>query len=184
MSFTTLRRTVGFILLLLTLGLSNLSYGDTKVELDRSADQVLQKLFSTNPQARELNKKAIAILVFPSITKAGFMVTGQYGEGVLLKEGRPSAYFNTAGGSFGLQAGAQQYGYAMFFMKQSALEALYSTQGFEVGTGPSVVVVDQGVATSFSTMNSQKDIYAFIFNQQGLMAGIGIQGNKITQISK
>ena len=172
------------LVVLSSLLFSTICRADSKAELNQNAQQVLKKLLDTNEQARELSKKAVAVLVFPSITKAGFMVAGQYGEGVLFKEGRPSAYFNNAGGSFGFQAGAQQYGYAMFFMKESALEALYSTQGFEVGTGPSVVVLEQGAGTSLTSMNYQKDIYAFIFNQQGLMAGIGIQGNKITQISK
>jgi len=83
-----------------------------------------------------------------------------------------------------MQIGAQEYGYAMFFMKQSAINALDSTEGFEVGVGPSVVMVDEGFAKSNSSMNLQDDIYAFIFNQKGLMAGLGIQGNKITKLKK
>jgi len=69
-------------------------------------------------------------------------------------------------------------------MKEAALSALDSTQGFEVGVGPSVVLVDQGVATSTTTITAQDDIYAFITEQKGAMAGIGIQGNKITKLGK
>ena len=153
-------------------------------ELNKSSKVALTILLKQNAEARKLNASAIAVLVFPAITKAGFMVGGQYGEGVLWKKDKPIAYFNTAGGSFGFQAGAQQYGYALFFMKESALDALNSTQGFEIGTGPSIVVVDQGLATSMTSINTQADIYAFIFNQKGLMAGIGIQGNKITKLDQ
>jgi lipid-binding SYLF domain-containing protein len=101
-----------------------------------------------------------------------------------MRGGKTVAYYNTGGASFGLQAGAQEYGYVMFFTKESALKALDSTEGFEVGVGPSVVVMDQGMAMQKTTMNLQDDIYAFVFGQKGLMAGLGVQGNKITRIKK
>ena len=110
------------------------------------------------------------------------MVGGQYGEGALLQGGKSVAYYSTAGVSYGLQAGAQKYGYAMFFMDNKALAALDKADGFEVGVGPSVVVVDEGMARSMTTTTMKDDIYAFIFGQKGLMAGIGLQGNKITKI--
>ncbi len=156
----------------------------TKAELDRSSIRVVNKLLATVPAAKALNEKAVAVLVFPSITKAGLIIGGQYGEGVLLRRGKPVAYYNTAGASYGLQAGAQTYGYAMFFMHEKALSALNDTDGFEVGVGPSVVVVDSGMGKATTTITAQNDIYAFIFNQKGLMAGLGIQGNKITRLNK
>ena len=156
----------------------------SKAELDAESKRVFEKLIAQVPAARALNERAMAVLVFPSITKAGFMVGGQYGEGVLWKRGKPVAYYNTAGASYGLQAGAQKYGYAMFFMTKKGLEALDATKGFEVGVGPSVVVVDQGMAKSMTSTTITDDVYAFIFGQKGLMAGIGIQGNKITKVSK
>ena len=156
----------------------------SRSELDASSKRVLDKLLADVPAAKALYARATGVLVFPTITKAGFVVGGQYGEGVLWRGGKPVAYYNTAGASYGLQAGAQQYGYAMFFMNQKSLDALNSTQGFEVGVGPSVVVVDQGMAKSMTTTTVSEDVYAFVFAQKGLMAGIGIQGNKITRIDK
>jgi lipid-binding SYLF domain-containing protein len=179
----SIKRGIGFLLATCAFSFS-LAHADSKAELDRSARSVLNQLVASNANAKKLSEKAVATLVFPVVTKAGFIVGGQYGDGVLFKQGRPAAYYNTAGGSYGLQAGAQQYGYVMFFMKESALNALDSTQGFEVGVGPSVVLVDQGVAASTTTINAQDDIYAFITAQKGLMAGIGIQGNKITKLAK
>ena len=111
------------------------------------------------------------------------MVGGQYGEGALIKGGKTVAYYSTAGASYGLQAGAQTYGYAMFFMNDKALAQLGKAEGFEVGVGPSVVVVDEGMAKSTTTTTMHDDIYAFIFGQKGLMAGLGLQGNKITKIN-
>jgi lipid-binding SYLF domain-containing protein len=154
------------------------------VTLERSSQAALNSLIAQNASARELSKSAVAILVFPDVKKAGFVVGGQFGEGVLWRGGKAAAFYNTGGASYGFQAGVQEYGYAMFFMKESALKALDSTQGFEVGVGPSIVVMDQGKGVTHTTTTIQDDIYAFIFNQKGLMAGIGIQGNKITKITK
>lgn len=152
-----------------------------KLSADSSAS--LQSLYARVPFAKSIGPKAYAILVFPKVLKAGLVVGGQYGEGALMQGGKTVGYYNTAGASYGLQAGAQQYGYAMFFMNESALGQINRAEGFEVGVGPSVVVVDEGMAKQATTTTMKDDIYAFIFGQKGLMAGIGIQGNKITKIT-
>jgi len=84
--------------------------------------------------------------------------------------------------SYGLQAGAQSFGYALFFIDNEGLAYLKNSNGWEIGVGPSVVIVDEGVARSLTTTTAKSGIYAFIFQQKGLMAGIGIQGSKITKI--
>jgi lipid-binding SYLF domain-containing protein len=152
-------------------------------DLSRNANASLKQLYASVPLAKSLGPKALAVLVFPKVTKAGLGVGGQYGEGALLQKGKAVAYYNTAGASFGLQAGAQQYSYALFFMNAKALSQLDKAEGFEVGIGPTVVVVDAGMAKSLTTTTMKDDIYAFIFGQKGLMAGLGIQGNKITRIN-
>jgi lipid-binding SYLF domain-containing protein len=152
-------------------------------ELARASQAALQQLYASVPLAKQLGPNAEAILVFAKVTKAGFGIGGQYGEGTLLKKGTAVAYYKTTGASFGLQAGGQQYGYAMFFMNAKALEQLDSSKGFEVGVGPSVVLVDEGMAKTMTTTTLKDDIYAFVFGQKGLMAGLGIQGNKITKIT-
>jgi lipid-binding SYLF domain-containing protein len=152
--------------------------------LNSDARRALDKLVATVPAAKALNEKAVAVLVFPRITKVGLVFGGQYGEGVLFRGGKPAGYFANMGASWGLQAGAQQYGYAMFFMSEGALGALTSTAGFEIGVGPSVVVVDQGMAKLLTTMNLDSDIYAFVFSQRGLMAGVGLRGNRIVALSR
>jgi len=152
-------------------------------KLTSESQAALQKLTAGVPLAAELTKTADAILVFPSITKAGFGIGGQYGEGALLKKGAAVGYYKTTGASFGLQAGAQSYGYAMFFTSADAIDQLNKANGFEVGVGPSVVVVDEGMGKSTTTTTLKDDVYAFIFSQKGLMAGLGIQGNKIKRIT-
>jgi lipid-binding SYLF domain-containing protein len=152
-------------------------------ELTKDSQASLQQLYATVPLAKILGPKALAILIFPKVTKAGLGIGGQYGEGTLLKQGTAAAYYKTTGASFGLQAGGQTYGYAMFFMNAKALDEFVAATGFEVGVGPSVVLVDEGMAKSTTTTTMKDDIYAFIFGQKGLMAGLGIQGNKITKIT-
>ena len=152
-------------------------------ELTSASQAALTQLYASVPLAKKLGPQAKAILVFPKVTKAGLGIGGQYGEGTLLQKGKAIAYYKTTGASFGLQAGGQQYGYAMFFMNQNALAQLDKADGFEVGVGPSVVMVDEGMAKTATTTTLKDDIYAFVFGQKGLMAGLGIQGNKIAKIT-
>ena len=112
------------------------------------------------------------------------MVGGQYGEGGLLRGGKTTGYYNTVSASYGLQAGIQKYGYALYFMSEPAMDWLNRSDGWELGTGPSIVVVDEGVAKSMSSTTLQSDVYAFFFDQKGLMGGLGLQGTKVTKIKK
>jgi lipid-binding SYLF domain-containing protein len=155
---------------------------DDAAEISKNAHAALGSLYTKVAGAKALGAKAHAILVFPKVTKAGLGIGGQSGQGALIKSGKTVAYYRTTGASFGLQAGAQTYGYAMFFMNAKALEQLDKADGFEVGVGPSVVVMDEGKAKTATTTTMNEDIYAFIFGQKGLMAGLGIQGNKISKI--
>jgi lipid-binding SYLF domain-containing protein len=159
------------------------AYAAGASEISRDAQAALKNLYAKVPAAKAIGAQAKAVLVFPSITKAGLGVGGQYGDGALIRGGKTVAYYNTAGLSTGLQAGAQQYGYAMFFMNEGALKQLDKAEGFEVGVGPSIVVMDEGKAKTTTTTTMKDDIYAFIFSQKGLMAGLGLQGNKITKIN-
>ena len=152
-------------------------------ELAQASQAALQTLYSSVELAKQLGTNAQAILVFPKVTKAGLGIGGQYGEGTLLRKGTAAGYYKTTGASFGLQAGGQQYGYAMFFMNAKALDDFLNASGFEVGVGPSVVLLDEGKAKTATTNTMKDDIYAFVFGQKGLMAGLGIQGNKITKIT-
>ena len=156
---------------------------DSAAEISKDSQAALQSLYAKVPKAKELGSKALAVLVFPKVLKAGLGVGGQLGDGALIKGGKTVAYYKTAGASVGLQAGAQKYGYALFFMNADALQQIDKAEGFDVGVGPTVVVLDEGMAKSMTTTTMKDDIYAFIFDQKGLMAGFGLQGNKITKIN-
>lgn len=152
-------------------------------DLIRSSDAALANLYSNQPKAKILSDRAKAILVFPNIVKAGFVVGAQSGNGVLFEGGLPTAYYNISAASFGLQAGVQSFSYALFFMTSSALSYLSSSHGWEIGTGPTVVVLDKGAAASITSTTLSQDVYAIPFGQMGLMAGLSLEGSKITSIS-
>ncbi|MDC7677306.1 lipid-binding SYLF domain-containing protein [Asticcacaulis machinosus] len=156
----------------------------TKGELTVEANQALNSLYASNPTAKLIGSKAKAVLIFPNIVKAGLVFGGAYGEGVLMHSGKADAYYNSFSGSWGLQAGAQSYGYAVFLMNDKAVKYIHDTQGWEIGVGPTVVIVDEGVAKNLSTSTLKDDAYAFTFNQQGLMAGVTIDGTKISKIKE
>jgi lipid-binding SYLF domain-containing protein len=182
----TRTRRLGIALLIAALAaLTNAPHAgaESRRELERDASKVLKTLYAKNKAARLLGEKARAVLVFPNIVKAGFMFGGQIGEGVLFKGRKPAGYYSTVAASYGLQAGVQVYGYALFFMNDGALRYLDSSDGFEIGVGPSVVVVDEGLGKSITSTTITQDVYAFIFDQRGLMGGVGIQGSKITRLS-
>jgi lipid-binding SYLF domain-containing protein len=161
-----------------------LAYAATAEEIDRDVRSALEGLYAESASAKAIGEKANGILVFPSIVKGGFLVGGQYGEGALLKAGKTVGYYNTLQASYGLQIGVQKYGYAMFFMTDSAMKWLDKSDGWEIGVGPSIVVADVKAATSKTTTTLQADIHAFFFNQTGLMGGLGFQGTKITRMEK
>jgi lipid-binding SYLF domain-containing protein len=152
-------------------------------ELDDDSAAALRSLYEGSPAARALGERAAGILVFPNIVKAGFLFGAQFGEGTLYRSGRKVANYRSVAASYGFQAGVQAFGYAMFLMTNSALDYLDKSGGWEIGVGPSIVVVDTGLARTLTTSTIQSDIYAFVFDQKGLMGGVGIQGSKITRIN-
>jgi lipid-binding SYLF domain-containing protein len=151
-------------------------------DLKQDAQEALQRLYRTNPAAKAIGPSARAILVFPNIVKAGLVFGGAYGEGVLFKNGRVANYYNSASASWGLQAGAQSYSYVVFLITPKAVDYLEKSRGWEIGVGPTVVIVDEGISKNISTTTLKDDAYAFIFGQQGLMAGLTIDGTKISLI--
>ncbi len=179
--------TVGLLalaVLTMVLGGTRVGFAESGAELSRDGAVALGKLRESNLVAKKLASTAKGALVFPNILKAGFLFGGQIGDGVLFKQGNTAGYYNSVGASYGLQAGIQAFGYALLFMDNESLAKFENSSGFEIGVGPSIVVVDEGVGKSLSTTTVRDGIYAFIFDQKGLMAGLGIQGSKITRISK
>ena len=156
----------------------------TAEDLSKESTQSLQTLYKTHPVSLQLAKSAKAILVFPKIIKAGLVFGGSYGEGVMMRDGHTVGYYNSVAASWGWQAGAESYGYVVFLMNENAVQYLEKSKGWEIGVGPTVVAVNEGVAKNLSSSTLKDDAYAFIFDQQGLMASLSIEGTKISPIHK
>lgn len=177
-----LRRFFFFVLAVCALVATSSHADESRENLDRQATQSLQALIKSNPMAAEFSKMAKATLVFPNIVKAGLIFGGSFGDGVLMKNRAITGYYRSTGLSWGLQAGAQSYGYVLFLMNDKAMNYLEQSKGWEIGVGPSVVVMNEGAAKNVSTTTIKDDAYAFIFDQQGLMVSLSIEGNKITRL--
>lgn len=159
------------------------AHAASAAELRTTSEQALEQLYRQRPFARDLGARAHAILVFPSIVKAGLLIGGSFGDGVLRIGGQVRGYYRLAAGSYGLQAGAQSYSLAMMFMNEGALRYLDRSDGWQVGVGPSVVIADESFARSYTTTTVTQDVVAFIFGQHGAMAGLGVEGSKITRFN-
>ena len=186
---TTLGRTIKNLLLVAAAAVSLAAFSGQALaasaeDLNKDATQSLEKLYKSNPAAEAVGKRAKAILVFPSIVKAGLIFGGAYGEGVLTRGSKFSGYYNSVTASWGWQAGAESYSYVVFLMSDKAVKYLDKSKGWEIGVGPTVVAVDAGVAKNLSSSTLKDDAYAFIFDQQGLMASLSIEGTKISPIKR
>jgi len=175
------------IMVLTLITTTNLAVAEERTALGQDVHAAVANLMETSPAAKELAGVAKGMLVFPNITKAGFIVGAQYGDGALV-HGNPKSgfyitdYYNIASASYGLQAGIQTFGYILILMTDSAIKHVETSSGWEIGVGPSVVVVDAGMAKTMSTKTAKSDIYAFTFGQKGMMAGLGLQGTKVSKL--
>lgn len=151
-------------------------------KIESQSRAALSYLYKTKPKARALAQKSKGVLVFPSIVKGGLVVGGSWGDGALYEKGKTTGYYRSISASWGLQAGIQKYGYVLFLMDADAIRNLNQSGGWAVGSSPNLVVVDQGVAASLNTATIDDGTYAVIFNQMGLMGGIGLEGTKVTRL--
>jgi lipid-binding SYLF domain-containing protein len=177
-----------FVLIGMTFGSLPATAGD-RTALDRDVHAAIQLLKETSPFAKKIGPKARGALIFPSVVKAGFLVGVQYGNGALVRAKKGGGYYianyyNLSSASYGLQAGAQSFGYALVLMTDEAVEHVETSAGWELGVGPSIVIVDEGMAKTLTTETAKSDVYAFTFGQKGLMGGLGLQGTKITRLNK
>jgi lipid-binding SYLF domain-containing protein len=163
---------------------SSSSEATSHAQLEQEARVALAQLYATTPRAKELSGNAAGILIFPDVVKAGLLIGGSGGKGVLFgADGNVKGYYKAGAVSWGLQAGAQSFSEAMILMTPESIQHLDSADGWSVGVGPSVVVADAGMAKDITTTSERSDVYAFIYGQSGLMAGLGVQGQKITRLS-
>ena len=150
-------------------------------DLTARAEAARADLFRQVPATRALAESSAGYLIFPSVTQGALIIGAQYGNGVLFKGGRPAGFYNVTGGSFGLQAGAQNFSQAYFFTTAEALATFERTRGLELGAGVDFAVADVGASGQISTSTLQKPVVVFVWGQEGLFAGVNVAGQKITE---
>ncbi len=173
------------VLAVAALSLLNLTptFAADKAVLTKNSEAALESLYGKEPLAKAIREKAAGVLVFPSITKAGFIVGGSSGDGVLFKNGRAIDYYKTASVSVGFQAGMQSFGYALFFMTDAALENFRkSDSGWDAGAEANVVVAQSGASAEATAETAKSEIVAFVFDQKGVMGGVSLGGQKVTKV--
>jgi lipid-binding SYLF domain-containing protein len=153
-------------------------------EINDAANATLHRFVEQNPSAEELGRKAAGVLVFPSVVKAGMLVGGQYGEGVLIVRGNAAGYYNIISASLGFQLGVQSLSIIIIFVTEEALADFQRAYGWKVGIDGSIVVVTLGAAGSIDTDNLSSPIIAFITDQEGLMYSLSLEGSKISRIER
>jgi lipid-binding SYLF domain-containing protein len=153
-------------------------------EINAGANATLHSFVRQIGGARELAHKAVGVLIFPSVVKAGFGFGGEYGEGVLLIHGRPSGYYNLISGSFGFQIGVQERSIIIMFMTNEALANFNRLAGLKIGVDASVAIVTVGVGGSIDTNTITSPVIGFILDPAGLMYNLTLEGTKISRISR
>lgn len=156
--------------------------GDKRHTIDTGVDSTLTRLYSAAHGSRELVSKAHGVLVFPSVIDAGFFVGGEYGEGSLRVAGRTVGYYSTATGSLGWQIGAQSRAIIFLFMTDDALNRFRSADGWSAGGDASVAVLKVGANGDLDTSTATDQVDAFVLTNSGLMAGVSLEGTKVTRL--
>jgi len=157
-----------------------------RLEIDSGADATLERLYTSAKGSRDLVAKANGVLVFPSVLTAGFVVGGQYGDGVLRGHGGASpalGYYSIGSASVGLLAGAQSKSIIFLFMTPDALTKFRSASGWSAGVDAAVAVMKVGANGVLDTSGAGESVLAFVLTNAGLMANLSLSGTKITPLA-
>ena len=153
-------------------------------EIDAKVDAALGRLKSEVKGAETVLAEAKGVLVFAEVIKAGFVVAGEGGEGALRIGGKSVGYYSIFSGSVGFQAGGQKRDIIMAFMDETALKKFQESNGWKAGADGTVTLIDTGASGQIDSATLKKPIIAFIVGQKGLMAGVSLDGSKITKLER
>jgi lipid-binding SYLF domain-containing protein len=179
-------RSMGLILLttLVLLGGSRAGNAASGRQIDGEVNVTLDRLYRHVPGGRELASRAAAILVFPTVVKAGIGIGGEYGEGALRIGGSTAGYYNTAAASFGFQLGAEARSIIIMFMTPDALENFRRARGWKVGVDGSVTIITIAAGAAINTENITSPVVGIVLDSAGLMYNLTLEGSKISRISR
>lgn len=155
---------------------------EKRTTINSGVDATLARLFASVHGSRELIEKSHGVLVFPAVISAGFWFAAQYGEGALRVDGQTTGYYSTAAGSFGLQIGAQSKALIFAFLTQGALDGFLQSQGWAAGADATVALAKIGANGNLDTSTAMSPVQAFVLTNAGLMAGISLEGTKVSRL--
>jgi lipid-binding SYLF domain-containing protein len=156
----------------------------TARQIDSEVNATLDRLYRHVPGGRELAARAAAVLVFPTVIKAGVGIGGEYGEGALRIGGATVGYYDTLAASVGFQFGAQARSVIIMFMTPDALASFRRAHGWKVGVDGSVAIIRLGAGASIDSENITNPVVGIILDTAGLMYNLTLEGSKITRISR
>ena len=171
------------LLFIVALLVPNGAQAATKKEITASVDIALERFAKDVKGADEFLKAAKGVLVMARVKQAGFVVGAKYGNGELRVGGKTVGYYNVSAGSAGLQIGAQESNIILCFMDEAALKKFRASKGWQVGLDGTVALITVGAGGSVDTTKIKEPIVGFVFGQEGLMAGVQIEGLKFTKIN-
>ena len=158
------------------------AYAKSAQEIDASVNAALRQFEQEVPGGKGLLKQAKGVLVMPRVVKAGIGIGGEYGEGALRIGGKNKAYYNTVGGSFGFQLGAQMKNIYLLFMEDHALKEFQAGEGWKAGVDGSVALVSVGANGQLDSNTLNEPILGFVIGQKGLMYNLTLEGSKFSRI--
>ena len=150
--------------------------------LDQQVVTTLSDFYKLNDRNQYLAQNATAVLVFPSITKAGVGVGGEHGNGVLLENGKTVGYYSVSGASIGLTLGMSHHSEVVLFQTPEARDKFVNGSDWAMGADASVAVMKKGAGGDYDSQTLKKPILAFVFGEKGLMGDASLQGSKISKI--
>ncbi len=151
--------------------------------IDAGVDNALAQLYGQAAGSQQMVASAKGVLVFPAVLSAGFVFGASSGEGALREGGKTTGFYRQTGGSFGLQAGAQSQAVFILFMTQEALDGFKRSNGWTAGADASVTLLSVGANTQVTTNTAQQPIVGYVLSNSGLMAGLTLNGTRITRLN-
>lgn len=166
-------------------------YADSVPELDRriwESKQVIAEIMASPDQSipEEMLAKCKAIAIYPNVLKAGFILGGRFGKGVVLARDAatgkwgPVAFSTIGGGSWGLQIGGSATDLILVIMNERGMDGLLSNN-FTLGGDANVAAGPVGRQSQASTDLTLRAGIISYSRSRGLFAGIALDGAVLTQ---
>jgi len=177
--YTNYLKKSNFLLFFVCFAFSLSSYaqiGGWNVDLEKDCNEKLAEMIERVPKLQTFKDKSYGYAIYPKITKAGLVIGGAGGKGLVYKNNQIVASSKLGQASFGLQAGGQQYAEVIFFENQDAFDRFKSGK-LKFNAQASATAITEGASADFSY---QGGVAVFTMVEGGLMAEASVGGQKFS----